>query len=772
MSVGSRVIIAAWLVVLMACGAWMLRYLPITADLAVFLPPSATPAQRVLLTQVREGAASRLMLIALEGQTSESLARSSQELARRMRASGLFSFVENGGTAATRREWAVLFQHRYLLSPATRTSLFSVEGLEAALHENLTLLASPAGAVIRRLMPEDPTGAARELAGLLTPPAAPDTRHGVWFSRDGKRALLTALTIAPAFDANGQRRAIGAIREALANAQSGDIRVLLSGPGVFTARTRAIVESEAWRLSLLAAVLVLAILAAAHRSARAVGASLLPVMSGLVVGVTAVGLGFDRIHGITLGFGATLIGEAVDYPSYLLTQAASGERLAATLSRIGPTLRLAVLTSIFGALAMALSSFEGLAQLGIFTIFGVAGAGLTTYWVLPRLLPSAPAPPMRASWLERHADRAKWVRCGARPLAVVLTVAAVAVLLWRHDRVWDDDLANLTPVPEASKTLDRVLRDELGAPNVRYIVFARASSREGALRASETAAAWLRQAVADGWLEGFDVPSSYLPSRRTQERRRRALPDPATLAHNLHAAVAESPYRPGVFAPFLVAIERARSGRLLESADFAGTAVEVKIGALLLQDEDGWMALATLSGVKAPAELSRAARQAGHEFLDLKGESNALVNGYRSESLRYIALGLACIAGLLVVGLRSAARAARVLGPALAAVLIDAALLLLLGMKLSLFNLVSLLLVVGIGLNYALFFERLQGDPAERARTRRSLVVCGSTTLAAFGCLALSQTPVLHAIGITVVLGSVLSLFLAAAFAARPAPPP
>lgn len=771
MSVSSRVIIALWLMLLIACGTWIFRCVSITADLAVFLPPSATPAQRVLLTQVREGAASRLMLIGLEGQTGEFLAQSSRVLARRLRASGLFSYVDNGEAAMTRREWAVLFEHRYLLSPATRTSRFSAQGLNAALQASLTLLASPGGAVVRRLLPEDPTGAARDLAVLLTSQAAPDTRYGVWFSGDGQRALLIAQTIAPAFDASGQRRAIDAVREALPQARYGRTRVLLSGPGVFTAQTRAIVEREAWWLSLLAAAVVVAILAAAHRSARAVGASLVPVLSGFIVGVTAVGLGFDRVHGITLGFGATLIGEAVDYPSYLLTQAASGETLSATLSRIGPTLRLAVLTSVFGALAMALSSFEGLAQLGIFTIFGVAAAGLTTYWVLPRLLPPRVALPVRASWLGNFAGRAASLRRWSRLFAVALTVAAFAVLLLRYDRAWDDDLANLTPVPERSKALDRVLRGELGAPGVRYIVVASASNREGALQASEAAAAWLRKGVTNGWLEGFDVPSSYLPSRRTQERRRQALPDRATLARNLQEAVAESPFRPGTFSPFLTAVERARSGPLLEPAAFAGTALELKVNALLLHNQDGWMALATLNGVKAPEQLARAARQAGHQFLDLKAESDALVSAYRGESLRFIALGLACIAGLLVAGLRSVARAASVLGPALAAVLIDAALLLVLGKKLSLFNLVSLLLVVGMGLNYALFFERPQGDAGERARTRRSLAVCASTTLAAFGCLALSQTPVLHAIGITVVLGSVLSLFLAAAFAARPAPP-
>ena len=110
--------------------------------------------------------------------------------------------------------------------------------------------------------------------------------------------------------------------------------------------------------------------------------------------------------------------------------------------------------------------------------------------------------------------------------------------------------------------------------------------------------------------------------------------------------------------------------------------------------------------------------------------------------------------------MRSLARAARVLVPVLAALVLDVAILLAAGIRLSLFNLVALLLVVGIGLNYALFFNRPAPDRGGAQRTLLSLAVCCATTLSAFGCLAFSQTPVLRAIGITVALGTVLSLVM------------
>ena len=113
---------------------------------------------------------------------------------------------------------------------------------------------------------------------------------------------------------------------------------------------------------------------------------LLPVLSGVIAGIAGVSLGFGFVHGITLGFGVTLIGEAVDYAIYLFTQTAPGAAPAATLPRIWPTLRLGMLTSVCGFSAMLLSSFIGFAQLGLFTIVGLVVALAVTRFVLPALL--------------------------------------------------------------------------------------------------------------------------------------------------------------------------------------------------------------------------------------------------------------------------------------------------------------------------------------------------------------------------------------------------
>jgi predicted exporter len=150
------------------------------------------------------------------------------------------------------------------------------------------------------------------------------------------------------------------------------------------------------------------------------------------------------------------------------------------------------------------------------------------------------------------------------------------------------------------------------------------------------------------------------------------------------------------------------------------------------------------------------------DALDLKAESDRLVQGYRREAMVFAGLGILAISLVLLCGLKHPATVLRVLLPVLIAVVLNVAGLWLMGERLNVFHLVALLLVIGIGLNYALFFNRQAQDREDRARTALALALCLSTTLSAFGCLAASKMPVLHAIGVTVSSGALLALVCAA----------
>jgi predicted exporter len=183
---------------------------------------------------------------------------------------------------------------------------------------------------------------------------------------------------------------------------------------------------------------------------------------------------------------------------------------------------------------------------------------------------------------------------------------------------------------------------------------------------------------------------------------------------------------------------------------------------------DRWVALITLSGVEdADALGAFVDRHGSLDHLDLKRDTRALMADFRRNGAARVLWGLAAIAVVLVLGLRSIGRAVRVLLPGIVAVIIDVGILRLAGEQLSLFHLVSLLLVVGISIDYALFFARDDADADTRGRTFHGLLVCVVSTVSVFGILATSSLPVLHGIGSTVAVGVALS-FVAALVLARP----
>ena len=762
----SRTAVAVW-IALLVLSAGVISRITVTTDLTALLPRVADRMQHLLVAQLRDGVAARLILVGFEGAEPELLADASRQIARRLDSSGLFSYVNNGDPAQFAAEREVLMSHRYLLSPAVTVDRFTASALRASLEEQLRLLGSPAGAVTKALLPADPTGELRQILSQIQIGEAPAMLHGVWFSRDGRRAQLIAESRAPGFDLDRQADAVTLIRQAYREAGlPKEARLLVSGPAVFAVEARATIEQESWRLSLIAGVLVTVLLVLVYRSTPLMVLSFLPVLTGLLIGIAAVQGLFGFVHGITLGFGATLIGEAVDYPAYLFTNVAPGERPRDTLLRIWPTLRLAVLTTVFGGLSMLLSSFTGLSQLGVLIVVGVLAAGLVTRWVVPALAPRLRTEPSsrvpHVDWIRSL----RWIGRGRR-LVWLGVLAAVSYLAFSETRIWDDDLAHLSPVSQSGKALDEQLRRELGAPDVRFLLVINADSRDQALAVSESAGTFLRRLVAEGMIGGFDLPSFYVPSRETQERRRAALPKPGVLKAALQEALQGLPFRAGLFEPFLQAVERARTGDLLDPGDLEPSALSLKLRALLLHSGNEWTALAPLRGVTDPAALARRIEREGQgvTFLDLKQEADRLVARYREESLRLTALGVAAITAVLWWGLRRASIVGMVLLPPVIAILFAVTSLMLAGERLSLFHLVSLLLVMGIGLNYALFFRRAAGDEAEHRRTSLALLVCIGATLAAFGTLACSQTPVLHAIGITVSLGALFSLILSAMLA-------
>ena len=770
---GGRAALMIWIGGIAACLVVIAR-LHVETDMAAFLPRAASPAQRVLVDQVRDGVVSRMVLMAIEGVPVDQASAISKRFAAGLRGNPAFVAVQNGEAGGFEHDRDFLWSHRYLLSGRTVAGRFTAAALHEVLVQDLEDLGSPAGALVKYTLPADPTGEMLYMLEQEQNEGPGPARHdGVWVSADGKRALLLIRLRAIGSDIDGAQAALTQIREAFRDAAgssdggvssaepSGAARLVMTGPPVFAVEARARIKSDATRLSIVASLLVASALLAVYRSPRVLALAFVPVVSGALAGVAAVGLVFGTIHGITLGFGATLIGEAVDYAVYLFTQTGPGSPVEVTLARIWPTLRLGVLTSICGFAAMLLSSFQGFAQLGLFTITGLAVAVCVTRWVLPGLIPRHFSGVRQSPMMLRIAAVAARGR-RLRPAVLVLAVAALVSLLLGKGAFWSGDLTSLSPVPPAEQRLDQALRRDMQAPDAADLIVIRRPNQEAALQAAEHLAALLEPLLTAGALGGFDSPTRYLPSLQMQRARRAALPETAALQSALDAATIGLSFQPRLFVPFVAAVEQARSSAPIERSDLDGTTLALRLDSLLLHRQDGWVAMLSLQKVAEPETITRVvAAEPDAVLVNLKAESDRLLLTYLREGASLASLGAAAIGVLLALSLRSLRRLASVAAPLAAAVVTTLAVLRLGGHALSIFNLFGMLLVVAIGSNYCLFFDRLRADAGGLPRVMSSLLLANGCTVAGFGVLALSQTPVLHDLGVPVAVGTFLSLVFA-----------
>ena len=757
----SRLLLCAWVAILAATGWMVNERLTVGSDLRLFMPSPQSPEQRLILEEIGEGPASRMLLLAISGADPSQLAATSRALAARISGDREFRHVFNGEGDLDAIPEGML-AYRYLLTSTFDNQPLDTGFLHSQLVERSRDLASPAAGFLESWLPRDPTLEALAVAQAWQPLVQPTTVDGVWFDPSGASALLVAETRAAGFDPAGQKRASTALLRAFDEASTNpNVRLEVTGPGAFSVLMQGRTEREVQWIGSLDTLGLIALLLVAYRSASLVVLGVLPIASAAVMGLAAVSALFGEVHGITLAFGFTLIGVAQDYPIHLFSHQRAGSNALASARSLWPTLATGVASTCIAYLAFLFSGVRGLEQLSVFTVTGLAVAGLSTRYLLPRLLPPIQRDPADVAVLSRlwHAiaglPRPAW-------LGVVLTISCVTIVSCSGRPLWEDDLGGLTPVPRALLERDAALRQAIGAPDVRYILAIEARDAQEALERSAAIEPALRTLVDGGDIRAFDHPARYLPPAAIQSNRQRALPTTPDLRAYLDAALAGTPFRSDAFEPFIEDVATARDLEPLRLEQLKGTPLESRLKSLLLKRPDHWTAIVTLTGVRNPVALEFLANNSpGASLLDLKQASEDLVQHQRDRILWCLAVSAILLLVVVSLALRSIGRVRRVLAPMLLTTILIVAILHMLGISLSLFHLIALILAAGLGLDYALFFEHAADDDAEQRRTLHAVIVCSLSTLLVFATLSFSSLPVLRAIGITVAIGVVANFFLA-----------
>lgn len=579
-------------------------------------------------------------------------------------------------------------------------------------------------------------------------------------SADGMEwVVLSYRTPAPAFAVNGDTPHADRLSaaEQAARAAVPGIAIHIAGVPLHAEAAAAQANREMNVIGLGSLLAVLLLVWLAFRSVVPIALVGLSLLIGTAMAITVTALVFGQIHLITLVFGASLIGVAEDYGiHYFVTRQAKASRPPGpTMRLLLPGMALALGTSVVAYLSLGIAPFPGLRQMAVFSATGLVAAFVTVVLWFPWLDRRAPRPTGFAGrigaslprWPRLRADRRGMLALALLGIFIVAGIAQLRVA---------DDVRQLQSSPASLVDAQRAVERLLGTPSPAQFLLVRGSSDEMVLAREEAVKRALTPLRAQGRLDGVIAVSDWVPSARRQQ-------DDAALTHDAEQAARTEVAR--VLGDSAMAAQgtneasaRTSAPKPLTVARWLSHPVSQPLRHLWLgriaegNDADTTVAsVMLLRGVADPAALQQiraaAGTVAGVEWVDRVADYTGLLRHYRIQMSWLLAAGAGAVA--LLLWWRYGLRAWRALVPTLLAGACGVAVLGWMHVPLQLFSVLALALLIGVGVDYGIFLLEHPGDGASWT----AIVLGAASTLLAFGLLALSATPALHAFGMTMLVG-------------------
>lgn len=729
--------------------------IPLRMGMEAFLPRPHDEASRFLLDELNHGATQSIMIASVRSDRTDTLVQTGHRFHQALAATGLFSLILDGPASLSwEKDQPVFFAHRYGLAPHDRTRLFSPATLKTDTDRLYDLLQSMAAPLVEEIGLKDPTGAYADYLASLERSSPPTGRDGLWLTADHHATLMLLQLRHPSLDPARLKQLHQAIQQAFESSRPHDdttCQLLLTGSPAFSFSAAQSLRHDMDLLALLSLVLVTGILYWRFRSLWVLAVMAVPFLFSLSLSMLVVQLCFGWVHGIAVGFGMTMLGVSLDYPVLLLGHRDRGETIPVVLGRIGSSLKLATLTAIVGLLSMICCGLPGLMELGLFSATGILAASCITLWLLPRLVTQADlaahqqgVSPALLRWenLRRY-----------RACTLLILPPTLALLLLSPFRI-ERQGEILNPVPAALLATDRQLHQQLGTPQPSLMAVIHAPDSQTVLQREETLLASLPDS------RDMDYAAQLLPSRLLQQQRLDSLPSAETLKAALQAALRESPFQPDAFASLPGDVEQAKHLPPLGLDDIAGTVLAHRLDLLLMPRSDSWYGLILPRTPQAAAALTQLHEERPQDLLlvNMKTAVGDLLHPYVRKAAFWLAAGITFALLVLLICQKNPARTGRIALTLCLTGLGTLAVLRLHGPVFSIIHIVALAFVLGVGMDYALFFSRPQLDAAERTRTLRTLLTCNLMTILSFAILAGCQTPLLRELGLTISSGALFAM--------------
>ena len=573
--------------------------------------------------------------------------------------------------------------------------------------------------------------------------------------QQGYAYFIDVLTPEHYFDFDWQLNAFKHLQTERQAIEDAGHEVFLTGTLMFAASARVQTEKEIQLISAISFVSVGLILWFGLRRWQDV----LWYLSAVAVsGVSALSLSlivFGEIHLVTLIFGTVLIGIAGDYAIHWLFH--QREATNAEQDRhLHHALLLAMLTTLAAFASMLFTPFATFQQVAFFCSAGLVGAYLFVRWGFPAAhlhLHEAQTPPRWCQWLLRQQDDlpvgAKLVSSYRRLWLLVGLTLLFSVPGWLMLQV-NDDVRSLQKSDQGLLDEQQQIQSMLGRQANNQFFVVRAENESKLLKKEQQLTTQLRELKSRQVLTGWQAISDWVRPIDTQHAIHRQVAQAISSNGSLSLVLAELGFNLAEQNELFADLTKAKT---FDVASFLATPLGNSYQGLwidteALQAESKHVAsVVSLEGIR---DLSALAAIAIDDvvFVDTSSQISQRFAEFRTHASLYVVL--AFVAVLLLLAWRKGGRvSAQLWLPSALALAITLAVLGYLQLPFNLFASVGLLLVLGIGFDFALF---LSETPVAVHRLR-AVWYSAVTNLLSFGLLSLSSLPAVKVFGITVLVG-------------------
>nr|WP_320050712.1 MMPL family transporter [uncultured Desulfuromonas sp.] len=578
----------------------------------------------------------------------------------------------------------------------------------------------------------------------LNPFAGAGGEHGAFVSRDGLHRLVMVDTDVAIGDVTASRALLNSIDAVLAETLPPEITATVVSGHRYTVANAETVQRDIRVVFSVASVAILVIFMVLLRNARALWVFFLPA-SVLGIAAAMVTLCFPQLSGITLGFGAVLLGITVDFTLHVFFALRSGGAPQAILQRLARPLVGSALTSFMAFSVLLFSTLPGQRQLAVFSMTAIAVALVLALVVMPHLCGKTSAVMARARQeAVRHYPR------GALLWLVIVVIAAFGC----SDLRFDGDLRRLSVQTAALSHGETVMKQVWGDVRSRTLIFSRGDSLDEALAVNAQVADIV---ASDGRATSLVTLATLMPEAERQqvsrERWQAFWQEHEASWQRFKELAQQQGFSATAFAPFEAFVQTEPAPLDLPFWQQAG--LSTLIDGLLVKDIPGGTQavvslleagsdglalderLETIPGVVVVDQgqfRQQLSAQVGHDFV-----------GFILRAMAVVVLGL-------VVWYRRLSRIVLALLPVLCGLLVMFGVMGWLGLALNLFNVIAAILIIGLGVDYGIFMvNRCQYGSG--MHTDKAVLVSALTTLAGFGSLALARHPAMSSMGLTVLFG-------------------